>query len=142
MLGQVPDADGPVFAGRGELGPIGTERDAKDAARVAAQDLGGRVVLRFCCRGRGLTSQIRTVPSCPAEASLVAVRAKGDAGGPAFMTAEDMEQLPSSHVPDLHLAIGTGRGHADSRSIEGHAVGGAVRAVHAAEFRTARGVPD
>ena len=70
MLSQVPDADGSVLAGRGELGPVRTERDTKDPAGVSAKDLQGGVTPRAgACSG--LTSQIRIVPSCPAEASLV-----------------------------------------------------------------------
>ena len=85
VAGQVPDAGGPVLAGRGEPGPIGTERDAEDSARVAAQDLARRRPAPGRCRARAdIPDPDRSILAGRRE--LAAVAAKGDAGGPAFMT--------------------------------------------------------
>ena len=98
--GRVPDADGPVLAGRGKAPAVRAERHAPAHAGVSAQaehlPAGRRVpdVHDLVFAGRG---------------EAPAVRAEGDAQNESAMRKR-AEQLAGRRIPHVHAAAEAGRG--------------------------------
>src|SRR5262249_52177918 len=122
---QVPDPDGRIRTGRGELRPIGAEGDAEDGTTVIRQALQRAVALPA---GARTDVPDPDGPVLAGRRELRAVRTEGDAPGPALVPVEEMGHFPGDDVPDLEDAVGPGGGQADAVPVEGYAVGGAVEA--------------
>ena len=97
---RVPDADGPIRAGRGEPPAVRAERHAPAHVGVSAEaehlPAGRRVpdVHRLVFAGRG---------------EAPAVRAEGDAQNESAMR-QRVEELAGRRIPHVHAAVEAGRG--------------------------------
>ncbi len=138
---QVPDLNGPVFTGGGKRRPLFAEGQSEDSPLASSQELQGS---RSFNAGDDVRAHVPDSHSVilSGRGEFGSIRAEGDAGRPADMAAKLVDQTPLRQVPDLDPAVGTGRGDAQARAIESHAISGPIQSVNPLRYSTVRQVPD